>query len=42
MGAEPPAEVTNGTVTYMMLTIFAVVCVWGFKACGGLSKDDAQ
>mmetsp|Transcript_23465 Transcript_23465/g.34442 ORF Transcript_23465/g.34442 Transcript_23465/m.34442 type:complete len:80 (-) Transcript_23465:152-391(-) len=42
MSVSPPAEVTNGTVTYIMLTLFAVCVVWGSRFCGSLSKDDAQ
>lgn len=41
-GLQPPKEVSNGTVTYIMLTIFAIICVWGSRFVGKLTKDEAQ
>lgn len=39
---QPPKEVSNGTVTYIMLTIFAIICVWVSRFMGKLTKDEAQ
>jgi len=42
MSLQPPQEVSNGTATYIMLTLFAIICLWVARFIGKLSKDEAQ
>lgn len=42
MSLQPPKEVSNGTVTYIMLTLFAIICIWASRFIGKLTKDEAQ